>query len=315
MSSIDRQRTTAARSPALDRTAVWRPSISSIFVMSSTATAPGARTRPTRWSRHRIGPTGPRPSGSAAVLWRRRGRWGPRTASTPSGRPRRSRPATAALFPKAVKKITDNLDVLLELYRYPAEHWVHLRTTNPIESTFATVRLRQGVTKGPGSRAAGIAMAFKLIESAQHRWRSVNAPHLVPLVRAGATFEKGKGLHKPNGQSIADKMLFMVAAMAAETERELIHERTMGGLAAAAAQGRYGGAAPNEGGMMAEQRGPVIRLQDGPGAGWQFYSDRPVPRRGLSRRTDAAGRLRIGRRVGELDRRAAQTSARYSGAS
>ncbi len=64
-------------------------------------------------------------------------------------------------------------------------------TTNPIESTFATVRLRQRVTKGPGSRAAGIAMAFKLIESAQRRWRAVNAPHLVALVRAGATFEKG----------------------------------------------------------------------------------------------------------------------------
>ena len=56
----------------------------------------------------------------------------------------------------------------------------------------ATVRLRQRVTKGPGSRAAGIAMAFKLIESAQGRWRAVNAPHLVPLVRAGATFSKGK---------------------------------------------------------------------------------------------------------------------------
>jgi hypothetical protein len=70
-------------------------------------------------------------------------------------------------WPKAVAKITDDLDVLLEFYDYPAEHWVHLRTTNPIESTFATVRLRQRVTKGPGSRAAGIAMAFKLIESAQ----------------------------------------------------------------------------------------------------------------------------------------------------
>ena len=64
-------------------------------------------------------------------------------------------------------------------------------TTNPIESTFATVRLRQRVTKGPGSRAAGIAMAFKLIEAAQHRWRAVNAPHLVALVRAGARFERG----------------------------------------------------------------------------------------------------------------------------
>ena len=88
--------------------------------------------------------------------------------------------------------------MLLEFYQYPAEHWVHLRTTNPIESTFATVRLRQRVTKGPGSRAAGVAMAFKLIESAQHRWRSVNAPHLVPLVRAGARFEKGKLVERPN---------------------------------------------------------------------------------------------------------------------
>ena len=100
-------------------------------------------------------------------------------------------------WPNAAAKITDDLDVLLEFYNYPAEHWVHLRTTNPIESTFATVRLRQRVTKGPGSRAAGIAMAFKLIESAQHRWRAVNAPHLVPLVRAGARFEKGKLVERP----------------------------------------------------------------------------------------------------------------------
>jgi putative transposase len=103
----------------------------------------------------------------------------------------------AAKWPKAVAKITEHLDVLLEFYNYPAEHWVHLRTTNPIESTFATVRLRQRVTKGPGSRAAGIAMAFKLIESAQTRWRAVNAPHLVALVRAGATFHKGKLLERP----------------------------------------------------------------------------------------------------------------------
>ena len=105
--------------------------------------------------------------------------------------------AYGAKYPKAVSKITHDLDVLLEFYRYPAEHWVHLRTTNPIESTFATVRLRQRVTKGPGSRAAGIAMAFKLIESAQRRWRAVNAPHLVALVRAGATFEKGKLVERP----------------------------------------------------------------------------------------------------------------------
>ena len=101
-------------------------------------------------------------------------------------------------WPKAAAKIIDDLDVLLEFYDYPAEHWIHLRITNPIESTFATVRLRQRVTKGPGSRAAGVAMAFKLIESAQARWRAVNAPHLVALVRAGARFEKGLLVERPD---------------------------------------------------------------------------------------------------------------------
>ena len=99
--------------------------------------------------------------------------------------------AYGAKFPKAAAKITDDLGELLAFYDYPAEHWVHLRTTNPIESTFATVRHRTKITKGPGSRAAGLAMAFKLIESAQDRWRAVNAPHLVALVRAGAHFERG----------------------------------------------------------------------------------------------------------------------------
>jgi putative transposase len=103
-----------------------------------------------------------------------------------------------AKWPRAVAKITEDLDVLLAFYDFPAEHWIHLRTTNPIESTFATVRLRSRVTRGPGSRAAGIAMAFKLIESAQTRWRAVNAPHLVALVRAGAVFEKGKLLERPD---------------------------------------------------------------------------------------------------------------------
>jgi transposase-like protein len=102
-----------------------------------------------------------------------------------------------AKYPKAIAKITGDLDVLLEFYKYPAEHWIHLRTTNPIESTFASVRLRTKVTKGPGSRAAGIAMAYKLIEAAQTRWRKVNAPELVALVRAGALFHKGKLLERP----------------------------------------------------------------------------------------------------------------------
>lgn len=104
-------------------------------------------------------------------------------------------------WPKATAKITEHLDVLLAFYDYPAEHWIHLRTTNPIESTFATVRLRQRVTKGPGSRAAGVAMAFKLIESAQARWRAVNAPHLVALVRAGATFRNGQLVERPDGST------------------------------------------------------------------------------------------------------------------
>jgi transposase-like protein len=94
-------------------------------------------------------------------------------------------------WPKAAAKITEDLEELLAFYDFPAEHWIHLRTTNPIESTFATVRHRTKVTKGPGSKAAGIAMAFKLIEAAQARWRAVNAPHLVALVRAGARFERG----------------------------------------------------------------------------------------------------------------------------
>ena len=111
-----------------------------------------------------------------------------------------------AKYPKAVAKITHDLDVLLEFFNYPAEHWVHLRTTNPIESTFATVRLRTRVTKGPGSRAAGIAMAFKLIESAERRWRTVNAPHLVALVRTGATFEKGKLIERPINMESEDQV-------------------------------------------------------------------------------------------------------------
>jgi putative transposase len=110
--------------------------------------------------------------------------------------------AYGAKFPKAVAKITDNLDELLAFYDYPAEHWVHLHTTSPIESTFATVRHRTKVTKGPGSRAAGLAMAFKLIESAQARWRCVNAPHLVALVRAGAVFRDGALIERP-GQAAA----------------------------------------------------------------------------------------------------------------
>jgi hypothetical protein len=79
-----------------------------------------------------------------------------------------------------------------------AEHWLHLKTSNPIESTFSPVRARTRVTKGPGSKAAGLAMAFKLLEAAQDRWRAVNGPHLVALVRAGARFDKGVMVERPD---------------------------------------------------------------------------------------------------------------------
>jgi putative transposase len=106
-------------------------------------------------------------------------------------------------WPRAADKIRDDLDRLLSFHDFPAEHWVHLKTSNPIESTFSTVRLRTRVTKGPGSRAAGLAMAFKLIESAQDRWRAVNGPHLVALVRAGAVFKKGVLVENPTEDQVA----------------------------------------------------------------------------------------------------------------
>ena len=101
-------------------------------------------------------------------------------------------------WPKAVAKVTDDQDALLTFFDYPAEHWVHLRTTNPIESSFAPVRARTKVTKGPGTRDTGLAMVFKLLQAAEGRWRAVNGPHLVALVRAGATFEKGKLIERPD---------------------------------------------------------------------------------------------------------------------
>ena len=95
-------------------------------------------------------------------------------------------------WPKAVSKIVEEKDALLTFYDYPAEHWRHLRTTNPIESAFAPVRARTDITKGPGSRQAGLAMIFKLMEAAEGRWRKLTGAHLVALVRAGARFENGK---------------------------------------------------------------------------------------------------------------------------
>jgi putative transposase len=102
-----------------------------------------------------------------------------------------------AKWPKAVAKVVDDREALLCFFDFPAEHWLHLRTTNPIESTFSPVRARTRVTKGPGNKDAGLAMVFKLLEAAEGRWRAVNGPHLVALVRAGARFEKGRLVERP----------------------------------------------------------------------------------------------------------------------
>jgi transposase-like protein len=96
-----------------------------------------------------------------------------------------------AKYPKAVASLRRDEDELLAFFNFPAEHWLHLRTGNVIESPFATVRLRQRVTKGAGSRQKGLLMAFQLLAMAEKRWRRINAAHLVPLVRAGVPFNNG----------------------------------------------------------------------------------------------------------------------------
>jgi transposase-like protein len=98
----------------------------------------------------------------------------------------------AAKYPAATDCLRKDRDVLLTFYDFPAEHWIHLRTTNPIESTFATVRLRHRKTKGNGSRRACLAMVFKLCLSAQTHWRRLNAHALIPDVIAGVTFTDGE---------------------------------------------------------------------------------------------------------------------------
>lgn len=94
------------------------------------------------------------------------------------------------------KKATDCLDKdreeLLSFYEFPAQHWVHVRTTNPIESTFATVRLRHRKTKGNGSRLTTLTMVFKLMEAAEKGWRRLNSPTLVLDVYRGQKFVNGE---------------------------------------------------------------------------------------------------------------------------
>jgi transposase-like protein len=104
----------------------------------------------------------------------------------------------APKYSKAVECLIKDRDALLTFFDFPAEHWKHIRTTNVIESPFATVRLRQRVTKGAGNRTKALTMAFKLLEMAQLRWRRLDRSHLLPLVRAGVKFVDGVQIERHN---------------------------------------------------------------------------------------------------------------------
>jgi transposase-like protein len=99
--------------------------------------------------------------------------------------------AYQAKYPKATECLVKDRGALLTFYDFPAEHWVHIRSTDPIESTFATVRLRHGKTKGNGSRSACLTMVYKLMESASKRWRTLNGSTLLPEVVKGTVFVDG----------------------------------------------------------------------------------------------------------------------------
>src|SRR5438309_8092018 len=96
-----------------------------------------------------------------------------------------------AKYPKATECLVKDREALLAFYDFPAEHWVHIRTTNPIESVFSTVRLRHDKTKGSGSRVACLTMVFKLMESASRGWRSLNGSPLLVEVVKGTVFKDG----------------------------------------------------------------------------------------------------------------------------
>lgn len=97
-----------------------------------------------------------------------------------------------AKYPKAVASLLRDREMLLTFFDFPAAHWMSIRSTNVIESAFATVRLRQRVTKGAGSRAKGLTMAFKLLAMAQQRWRRIRSPQLVQQVLDGTRFVDGE---------------------------------------------------------------------------------------------------------------------------
>jgi putative transposase len=103
----------------------------------------------------------------------------------------RFRDEFAAKYPKALAKLDRDWKHLTAFYDFPAEHWRHLRTSNAIESSFATVKLRTRITKGAGSKKAALAMAYKLLDAAQERWRRFNGHELVGGVLAGVRYKDG----------------------------------------------------------------------------------------------------------------------------
>jgi putative transposase len=109
-----------------------------------------------------------------------------------------------AKYPWAVASLVDHADQLLTFLDFPAEHWVHVRTTNPIESTFGTVKARTKKPRCAGSHAAGLAAALKLMEAAEQRWRRLNAPPLVAAVL--------HGVHSKDGQRVATAPLSQTTA-------------------------------------------------------------------------------------------------------
>jgi transposase-like protein len=96
-----------------------------------------------------------------------------------------------AKYPKAAEKLTGDREALLAFYDFPAEHWIHLRTSNPVESTFATVRHRSTSTKNCVSRATFLGLAFKLVQQAQKSWRRIQGADRIADLLKGTVFKDG----------------------------------------------------------------------------------------------------------------------------
>jgi transposase-like protein len=108
-----------------------------------------------------------------------------------------------AKYPKAMACLAKDRDELLAFYDYPAEHWVHIRTTNPIESTFATVRLRSKRSRNCGSRATTLAMVFKLLQSAEKRWKRIKGFSKLELVVNNVRFQDGEQVNDQSDRTAA----------------------------------------------------------------------------------------------------------------